>query len=143
MAEYSYVLEQTIDSNGVAIFNDVIPCNKGLIYHRNESGIFILRGIVNNPTQCFARYQIIYNGNASIPTDGTAGPISVGLAVDGEALTSSIAIVTPTETDALFNITSTAIVDCPRGCCINVSLKNLTDQEIDLANSNMTISRIA
>ena len=143
LAEYSYVLSQSIDSNGSAIFNDVIPCNRGLIYHRNESGIFVLRGIVNNPTQCFARYQAIYNGNASIPTDGIAGPISIALAVDGEAINSSVAIVTPTTTNSLFNITSTAIIDCPKGCCLNLSLKNLTDQTINLANSNLTITRIA
>ena len=143
MAEYSNVLSQTIAPNGSAIFNDVTPCTRGLIYHRNESGIFVLRGIVNNPTTCFARYQAIYNGNASIPTDGTAGPISIGLAIDGEAINSSIAIVTPTATDALFNVTSTAIIDCPKGCCLNLSLKNLTDQAINLANSNLTITRIA
>lgn len=34
------------------------------------TGIFVLRGIVNNPTACFARYNVEFTGNISIPTGG-------------------------------------------------------------------------
>ena len=63
MAEYAYNPVQTVEPNQNIILDTVIHCNKGYVYHRNQSGIVILRGIVNNPTSCFARYQVTFNGN--------------------------------------------------------------------------------
>lgn len=143
MAEFSYATSQEVAVNGNVIFNTVIPCNRGYVYHRDESGIFILRGIVNNPSSCFARYQVTYNGNISVPTDETPGPISLSIAIDGETLPASTAIVTPTVVDALFNVTVTAIIDVPRGCCLNCSIENNSDIPINVANSNLVIARIA
>ena len=51
-------------------FINSIPCNKGYIYHQNGTGIIILRGIVNNPSACFARYELKFTGNVAIPTGG-------------------------------------------------------------------------
>ena len=143
MSEYSYAATQEVAVNGNIIFNTTIPCNRGFIYHREESGIFILRGIVSNPTQCFARYQITYNGNIGIPTGETVGPINVTIAIDGESLPASTAIVSPTVVDSFFNVSVTAIVDVPRGCCLNCSIENGSTIPIDVANSNLTIARIA
>ena len=143
LAEYTYALSQEVASNSNVIFNTTIPCNRGYIYHREESGVFILRGIVNNPSSYSARYQVTYNGNVSVPTGETPGPISLAIAIDGEVLPSSTAIVTPTVVDALFNVTVTAIIDVPRGCCLNCSIENNSDIPINVANSNLVISRIA
>jgi len=158
MSEYTYNPVQTILPNQAVLFNDSIPCNKGYVYHRNESGIVTLRGIVNCNCGCFARYQVTFNGNIAVPSDGTAGPISIALAISGEPILTSRAIVTPAAvaedppTQAnFFNVTSTAIITVPRGCCFNVSVENTSAgatsadpaPAILVQNANLTVSRIA
>lgn len=143
MAEFTYNPIQLIDAGESAILNTTIPCNKGYVYHRNESGIVILRGIVNNPTNCYARYKVTFNGNIAVPTGETAGPISVALAIDGEALPTSNAIATPTATDAYFNVTSTAFITVPKGCCFSVSLRNTSTISINMQNANLVVERTA
>lgn len=143
MAEFTYNPIQLIDAGQDAILNTTIPCNKGYVYHRNESGIVILRGIVNNPTNCYARYKVTFNGNIAVPTGETAGPISVALAIDGEALRTSNAIVTPTVADAYFNVTSTAFITVPKGCCFSVSVENTSAISINMQNANLVVERVA
>lgn len=143
MAEFTYNPIQTVQPGQNVLLNTSIGCPKGYILHRNESGIVILRGIVNNPCNNFARYQVTFNGNIAVPTDGTVGPISVALALDGEPLQTSNAIVTPTVVDAYFNVTSTAIITVPKGCCFTVAVENTSTGAIDIQNANMTVSRIA
>ena len=95
MPEFTYNPVQLVQPNQPVLLNTSIPCTKGYIFHRNESGIVTLRGIVNNPSGCFARYQVTFNGNIAIPEGGTVGPIAVALAIDGEPILTSRAIVTP------------------------------------------------
>ena len=143
MAEYTYSPLQTVAVGGSAIFNNSIPCNRGNIFHRNDSGIFILKGNTNNPCQNFARYQVVFNGNIAVPTGETVGPVSVALSLGGEAITTSEAIVTPTVVDAFFNVTSTLIADVPSCTSLTLSLENTSVIPISLSNANLTISRIA
>ena len=151
MAEYVYNPVQLVQPNQPVEFNASIPCNKGYVYHREGSGILTLRGIVNNPSCCFARYQVTFNANIAVPTDGTVGPIAVALAIDGEPINTSRAIVTPAAVDEYFNVTSTAVITVPRGCCFNVSEENVsygatpadTPTAINVQNANMTVTRIA
>ena len=150
MAEFTYNPIQEVQPNQNVILNDSIPCNKGYVVHRNESGIVTLRGIVNNPCSCFARYQITFNGNIAVVDDGTVIPISVSLAVDGEPILTSRAIVTPTAVDDYSNVTSTAIITVPKGCCYTVAVENTTEadgatpaQAINVQNANLTVARIA
>lgn len=158
MAEYVYNPVQTVEPNQNVILDTVIPCNKGFVYHRNQSGIVILRGIVRNACGCFARYQVTFNGNIALPDGVTVGPISVALAIDGEPVQTSRAIVTPAATaadpptaDNFFNVTSTAIITVPKGCCFSVAVENTSGPatpggvapEILVQNANLTVSRIA
>lgn len=151
MAEYTYNPIQLVQPNGNVLLNNNIPCNKGYVYHRNESGIVILRGIVNNPCGCFARYQVTFNGNIAVPEDGTVGPIAVALAIDGEPIETSRAIVTPAAVDEYFNVTSTAIVTVPKGCCFSVAVENDSEgataadpaTAINVQNANLVVTRIA
>lgn len=151
MAEYAFNPVQLVEPNQNAILDTVIPCNKGFVYHRNQSGIVILRGIVNNPCGCFARYQVTFNGNIALPEGATVGPISVALAIDGEPIQTSKAIVTPAAVDEYFNVTSTAIITVPKGCCFSVAVENTSAPaavggvapEINIQNANLTVSRIA
>lgn len=145
MAEFTYNPIQVVNANQPVILNDSIPCNKGYVYHRDESGLVTLRGIVNNPAACFARYQVTFNANIAVPEGGTAGPISVALSISGEPILTSRAIVTPAAVGDYFNVTSTAIITVPKGCCFNVSVENVSDSgdPINVQNANLTVSRIA
>lgn len=150
MAEFAYNPIQLVEPGQNVILDTVIPCNKGYVFHRDQSGIVILRGIVNG-AGCFARYQVTFNGNIAIPEDGTAGPISISLAIDGEPVQTSRAIVTPAAADEYFNVTSTAIITIPRGCCFTVAVENTSAPaavggvapEINVQNANLTVARIA
>lgn len=88
----------------------------------------------------------------ALPEGATVGPIAVALALDGEPLLTSRAIVTPTAVDAYFNVTSTAIITVPKGCCFNASVENVSESatpattpapSINVQNANLTVSRIA
>lgn len=152
MAEFTYNPIQVVEPNQPVILNTSIPCNKGYVYHRNESGIVTLRGVVNSANSCFARYQVTFNGNIAIPEGGTAGPISVAIAIDGEPVLTSRAIVTPAAVNEYFNVTSTAIVTVPKCCCFTVSVENTSVSatpattpapEINVQNANLVVARIA
>jgi hypothetical protein len=151
MAEYTFNPIQLVEPDQNVILNNNIRCNRGYVLHREESGIVTLRGIVNNPACCFARYQVTFNGNVAVPEDGTVGPIAIALAIDGEPIQTSRAIVTPAAVDEYFNVTSTAIITVPKGCCFNVSVENVSfgataadpATAINVQNANLTVSRIA
>lgn len=149
-AEYLAVSAQEVALNAPIIFTASIPCTKGYVYHEDETGIFILRGITNG--QCFATYQVTYNGNIAVPTEGDLTPIAVAITVNGEPRITSRAIFTPAAVDEYGNVTSTAIIKVPRGCCFTVSVEyvsGVTDgvtvptTNIDVLNSNLVIDRIA
>lgn len=149
MAEYLANDVQAIALNQPAIFTASIPCNRGNVYHEDETGIFILRGNTNN---CFARYQVTFNGNIALPTGGAVAPIAVALAVNGEPRLTSRAIFTPAAVEEYGNVTSTAIVTVPRGCCFSLSLRSVPVSAdatvtpapvIDMQNANIVINRIA
>ena len=151
MAEYVYNPIQEVQPNQNVLLMDSIPCNRGYVVHRNGSGILTLRGIVNNPCARFARYQVTFNANIAVPEDGTVGPIAVALAIDGEPIQTSRAIVTPTVVDSYFNVTSTAIINVPAGCCYTIAVENAsapaaaggTAPAINVQNANLVVARLA
>ena len=149
MAEYLANAVQTVNLNDAVVFTSSIRCPKGYIYHEDETGNFILRGATPN---CFARYQITFNGNIAIPEGGTVTPIAVAITVNGEQRQTSRAIYTPAAAEEYGNVTSTAIVTVPKGCCFNVGVRavgGVTDPAdtpapaIDVINANLVITRIA
>lgn len=149
MAEYLANAEQTVNLNDPILFTASIPCNRGYVFHEDETGIFTLRGITSN---CFARYQVTFNGNIAVPEGGTVTPIAVAIAVNGEARPTSRAIFTPAAVEEYGNVTSTAIVTVPKGCCFSLSVRavsGVTDvadtpaPAISVINSNLVINRIA
>lgn len=151
MAEFVSNPIQLVQPNQNVLLDVSIPCNKGYVLHRAGAGIVTLRGKVNNPCCCFARYQVTFNANIAVPEDGTVGAIAIALAIDGEPIQTSRAIVTPAAVDEYFNVTSTAIIDVPAGCCYTVAVENVsegataadTPTAINVQNANLTVSRIA
>ena len=140
LAEFTSVAAQTIAANGNAVFTETpVATASCSIVHREGSGLVTLRG---NTSQCRARYLVIFNGNIAVSTGGTAGAISAAIAVNGEALGSATATVTPAAVGDFFNATSFAYVDVPRGCCTTISVKNPSAQAIDLVNANLIVTRV-
>jgi hypothetical protein len=79
-------------------------------------------------------------------------PIAVAISVSGEPRVTSRAIFTPAAVEEYGNLTSTAIIKVPRGCCFTISVESVpatsdptvTPAPIILAqNSNLVINRIA
>lgn len=150
-AEYLANPVQVVNLNSPVLFNASIPCNRGYVYHEDETGVFILRGITNG--QCFATYQVTFNGNIAIPAGGTVGPIAVAITVNGEPRVTSRAIFVPAAVDTYGNVTSTAIIKVPKGCCFSLSVEyvsGITDDPaavpapaINVQNANLVIARIA
>lgn len=152
-AEYVYNEIQTVSLNSPVNFNNSIPCKKGYVVHNNGDGIFILRGITNG--QCFATYQVTFNGNIGVPAGGTVpdGGIAVAITVNGEPRLTSKAIFVPADVgDNYGNVTSTAIIKVPKGCCFSVSVDTVPASldptvtpapQIAVQNANLVINRIA
>lgn len=141
---------QSVALNSPVLFTATIPCKKGYVYHEDGSGLLVLRGIVNNPNACFAQYQVSFNGNAALPEGATVTPIAVSIVVSGEPRLSSKAIFTPAAVGDYGNLTSTAIIKVPRGCCFTLAVENVAANTTDtpapailIQNGNLTVSRIA
>ena len=148
-AEYLAQQEQNVSLNAPINFNASIPCRKGYVFHENGTGIFILRSITN---QCFATYQVKFNGNIALPEGATVTPIAIAITVNGEPRLTSRAIFTPAAAEDFGNVTSTAIISVPRGCCFTVSIDAVPAtsdptvtpaQVISVQDANLVINRIA
>ena len=141
-AEYSYPLAQTIAEDENVIFLDGDrACRKGYITHRSGSGVFRLKGAGN---ACKTVYRVTFNANIAVAEGGTVGAISVALQEDGETLQNAVATVTPAAIGDFFNISLTTFIVIPCGCCVTVSVENISDgTAIDVTNSNIIFDRVA
>ena len=134
MAEYRYNANQTIPAGATAIFsNDFFPCNKGLIVHQNDSGLFQVRGIVNNPCAEYGKLKINFSANVAIPEAGTATePITVAITVNGVTEPATTMISTPNAVSQFNSISREVEIPIPRGCCQNVAITNTSTQDIEM-----------
>ena len=152
MAEYSANAVQTITPAASAIFTESpVPCNRGLIFHRDETGAFRLAspaviGSWASDWGCCCNqmpesyYLVSFHGNIAIPTGGTVGAISLALSIDGAVDPSSTMIVTPAAVEQYFNVGAGIIVAVPSICrCASVSVVNTSNQDILLQNANIII----
>jgi molybdopterin-binding protein len=139
VAEFTNVFVQQVAANGNAVFSETPVSGSNCIVHRDGSGIITLRGMTN---QCRARYKVVFGGNVAIPTGGAVGPISIAISVEGEALGSATAIVTPAAVDEFFNVFAAAFIEVPRGCCVTVAIKNTSAETIELENANVIVERV-
>ena len=151
--EFLYNPVQSVALNAPILFDTSIPCTRGYVYHEGNTGNFILKGAVNsNCCNATAQYQVTFNGNIALPAGADVTPIAVALAVSGEPRLTSRAIFTPAAVEEFGNVTSTAIIKVPRGCCFSLTVDAVpatTDPTvtpapvIDVQNANLTITRIA
>ena len=142
MAEYSYIPTQTVVEDGNVLFLDGDrACRKGYVTHRSGAGIFRLKGSNNG---CKAIYRVTFNANIAIAEGGAVAPISIALQEDGETLGNATAIVTPAAVGDFFLVALSTFVVIPCGCCVTISVENITDgTAIDVQNANIIIDRVA
>ena len=131
---------QEIAENENVLFTDTIARGNCSITHRAGSGLITLRGYTD---QCRARYKVSFGGNIAIPTGGTVEAISVAISINGEAVASSTAIVTPQAVEEFNNVFNSVYIDVPRGCCYTISVKNVSEQAIEIQNANLIVERVA
>lgn len=141
MAEFTSTVTQTVAAGQNLPLTETAAKAPACIVHRAGSGFVTLRGLTSG--QCRARFKVSFGGNIAIPAGGTVGPISVALAVGGEALNSATAIVTPAAVENYFNVFVAAFIEVPRGCCLTVAVKNTSTQAVSIANGNLIVERVA
>lgn len=140
MAEFTTVAAQTVAVNQNVLFNEQPVRGNRCISHREGSGLVEVRGITS---QCRARYRATFGGNIAIPTGGTAGPISLAFALNGETVPATQMIVTPAAVGTFFNVSASIYVDVPAGCCDQLSVKSTSTQNIIVQNANLIVERAA
>lgn len=146
MAEYSANAIQTVAPGEAIIFTESpSPCDRGLVKHRDGSGVFILSGwMPNSSCRCkrkSADYLIDFGANISVPAGQTPGAISVALSLDGATIPTSTMIVTPNAAERPFNVSRAINVDVWNGCCETLTVRNTSAIPIQVVNANMIVTR--
>ena len=132
---------QTVAANQNVYFTDEVTSGTYAMEHRDGSGLVTLRGLTN--TQCRARFRVHFGANIAISTGGTVEPISLAIALDGEATPSTTMTITPAAVGNFFNVSASIFIDIPKGCCSHISVRNISTQPIDVQNANLIVERSA
>ena len=155
-AEDSANATQKVEAGQSVIFTESpIPCNRGLIFHRDESGVFQLANnapVSNCNCSCNCSgcrriyetlYRVSFHANIAIAEEGDVEPIQIAISIDGEPDPSSIMIATPAAVGDFTNVGSEIIIAVPSLCgCESVSIRNTSPQAIDVQNANITFDYI-
>lgn len=131
---------QTVQANQNVYFTDTVVNGNASITHRDDSGLVTLNGVTS---QCRARFLVSFGSNVAIPTGGAVAPISLAIAINGEAIPATTMIVTPAAVGNFFNVNASVFVDVPRGCCTTISVKNISTDAIEVQNANLIVTREA
>lgn len=144
MSEFSANAVQVVNPGETVIFTDsTVPNRNGLVRHRDDTGNFLLSGFIPQPSCRLqsASYLVDFGANISVPTGGTAGPISLAFAIDGVTIPATNMIVTPAAVEQYFNVSRAANVEIWNGCCESVTIRNTSDQPIQVQNANIIFAR--
>ena len=131
---------QSVATGSNVVFTNIAVAGNCSIMYREGSGLVTLRGLTNGQRR--ARFRISFGGNIGPPTTGTAGAISLAIAINGEPVTTSTMISTPTAVDAYNNVFSSVFIDVPKCCCSTVSVVNTSSQAINVQNANFIITAV-
>lgn len=132
---------QVVAANQNILFTNTAVAGNCSILYRQGSGLVTLRGITS--TQCRARFRVTFGGNIAVPTGGTAGAISLALAINGEQVATTTMISTPAAVATYNNVSSAIFIDVPAGCCQTISVKNISTQAVNVQNANLIVERVA
>lgn len=131
---------QTVAANQNVLFNETAVAGSCSILHREGSGLVTLRGLTN---QCRARFKVTFGANIAVPTGGTAGAISLALAISGEPVATTTMTVTPAAVEEFFNVGSSIYLDVPKNCCMTIAVENISTQSVAVQNANLIVERVA
>ena len=137
MAEFTSTIQQVAAGQNAVLDVDVIKSR--CVSHRTGSGLIC---VDNSGCDCKpARYKVFVKANISIPTGGTVGPISLGIALNGEIVQSSIATVTPAATGDEFSVATEEIINAGK-CPVNIAVRNPNTQTIQVSELVVIVERI-
>ena len=137
MAEFTSTIQQVAAGQNAVLDVDVIKSR--CVSHRTGSGLIC---VDNSGCDCKpARYKVFVKANISIPTGGTVGPISLGIALNGEIVQSSIATVTPAAVGDEFSVATEEIINAGK-CPVNIAVRNPNTQTIEISNLVIIVERI-
>ena len=149
MAEYSANAVQTVNPGESVIFtNTAVPCSRGVIRHRDDTGSFLIAAGLVPRRRCgcpvynsYTPVLVEFGANIAIPTGGTVGAISLAVEVDGTTVPSSTMIATPAAVEEYSNVAVAVSVPVWSGCCETLSIRNTSDQPILVQNANVILTR--
>lgn len=137
MAEFTSTIQQVAAGQNAVLDIDVIRSR--CVSHRTGSGLIC---VDNSGCDCKpARYKIFVKANISIPTGGTVEAISLGIALNGEIVQSSIATVTPAAAGDEFSVATEEIINAGK-CPVNIAVRNPNTQTIEISNLVVIVERI-
>ena len=131
---------QTVGANNDIMFTDTAVSGCQSIIHREGSGLVTLRGLRR---QCRARFHLKFGANIAIPTGTDVAPISLDVAINGEPFGTTKMISTPTAVDQYNNVSTSAFIEVPVGCCTSIAIKNTSSIPINVQNANLIVERVA
>lgn len=137
MAEFTSTIQQVAAGQNAVLDTDVIRSR--CVSHRTGSGLIC---VDNSGCDCKpARYKVFAKANISIPTGGTVEAISLGIALNGEIVQSSIATVTPAAVGDEFSVATEEIINAGK-CPVNIAVRNPNTQTIEISNLVVIVERI-
>lgn len=131
---------QTVAVNAPVVFTETAVNGNCSILHREGSGLVSLRGITN---QCRARFRVTFGANVALPTGATVAPISLAIAINGEAVGPATMISTPAAAEEFNNVGRVLFLDVAAGCCAQISVENIGTGPVDVQNANLIVERVA
>lgn len=138
MIELTNTVVQTVEPGATVTFDaTVFQCGRD-VCHRCGSGLVQLEG---RGTRCNpAKYHVALSGNIG---GGATSTASVAIAVNGETLNETVRSASITAaTDAYPFAAQTNVRECG-SCCDTISVKNVGETAITLANLSFSVRRIA
>ena len=150
MAEWTGIAVQTVNPGESIVFTEnPVPCTRGFVRHRDDSGNFLLSGWTPNMNRCCccrqssnsALYLVDFSANIAIPTGGTVGEIDVALSLDGGTLAGTVMRVTPAAVEEFFNISRAVNVSIFNNCCQTLTIRNVSSQPILVQEANVIFAR--
>lgn len=137
MAEFTSTIQQVAAGQNAILDTDVIKSR--CVSHRTGSGLIC---VDNSGCDCKpARYKVFVKANISIPTGGTVEAISLGIALNGEIVQSSIATVTPAAAGDEFSVATEEIINAGK-CPVNIAVRNPNTQTIQVADLVVIVERV-
>ena len=137
MAEFTSTIQQVAAGQNAILDTDVIKSR--CVSHRTGSGLICVE---NSGCDCRpARYKVFVKANIAIHTGGTVGAISLGIALNGEIVQSSIATVTPAAVGDEFSVATEEIINAGK-CPVNIAVRNPNTETIQITDLVVIVERI-